>query len=179
MDTSLRGSWTGLDPRHDRVSLLRAALEGVAFAIRAALDSLPGVTSRVDHLRLAGGGSTAPAWRQMLADILGYPLHAVDIPAASGRGAALLGARAAGYLDEPALLRILTPRSRPVADPRDATAAVYALRRARFYRTLQALRHEKAGTAIGLADDASSTVPSPNGVEPGFPDSRSRAATTQ
>jgi xylulokinase len=115
----------------------------------------------------------------MLADILGYPLHAVDIPAASGRGAALLGARAAGYLDEPALLRILTPRSRPVADPRDATAAVYALRRARFYRTLQALRHEKAGTAIGLADDASSTVPSPNGVEPGFPDSRSRAATTQ
>jgi xylulokinase len=179
MDPSLRGSWTGLDPRHDRVSLLRAALEGVAFAIRAALDSLPGVTSRVDHLRLAGGGSTAPAWRQMLADILGYPLHAVDIPAASGRGAALLGARAAGYLDEPALLRILTPRSRPVADPRDATAAVYALRRARFYRTLQALRHEKAGTAIGLADDASSTVPSPNGVEPGFPDSRSRAATTQ
>ena len=96
---------------------------------------------------MAGGGSTAPAWRQMLADVLGYPLHAVDIPAASGRGAAALGARAAGYLDEPSLLRILMPDSRPVADPRDAVAAVYALRRERFNRTLQALRHEKVGTA--------------------------------
>ena len=147
MDTSLRGSWTGLDPRHDRVSLLRSALEGVAFTIRAALDSLPGVTDRIDHLRLAGGGSTAPAWRQMLADVLGYPLHAVHIPAASGRGAALLGARAAGYLDEQALLRLLTPDSRPVADPRGAGAAVYAERRERFSQTLQALRHEKAGAA--------------------------------
>lgn len=148
MDTSLRGSWTGLDPRHDRVSLLRSALEGVAFTIRAALDSLPGVAARVDHLRLAGGGSTAPAWRQMLADVLGYPLHAVDIPAASGRGAALLGARAAGYLDEPTLLDRLTSGSRPAAVPQDSGVAVYAERRERFTQTLQALRHEKAGTAM-------------------------------
>ena len=147
MDTSLRGSWTGIDPRHDRVSLLRSALEGVAFTIRAALDALP-VAGRVDHLRLAGGGSTAPAWRQMLADILGYPLHAVHIPAASGRGAALLGARAAGYLDEPALLEILTPQSQPVADPQDGAATLYAERRERFNQTLQALRLEKAGTAM-------------------------------
>jgi len=145
MDTSLRGSWTGLDPRHDRVSLLRSALEGVAFTIRAALDSLPGVAGRVDHLRLAGGGSIAPAWRQLLADVLGYPLHAVQIPAASGRGAAMLGARAAGYLDEPALLDLLTPDSRPVADPQDAGTAVSAERREKFNQTLQALRHEKAG----------------------------------
>jgi len=148
MDTSLRGSWTGLDPRHDRVSLLRSALEGVAFTIQAALDSLPGVGGRIDHLRLAGGGSTAPAWRQMLADVLGFPLRAVDVPAASGRGAAMLGARAAGSLDEPALLDLLTPDSEPVADPQEATAAVYAERRERFDRTLRALRHEKAGTAM-------------------------------
>ena len=85
----------------------------------------------------------------MLADVLGYPLHAVDVPAASGRGAALLGARAAGYLDEPALLRILTPR-RADRWPTHAMpcAAVYAERRERFTRTLQALRHEKAGTAM-------------------------------
>ena len=148
MDTSLRGSWTGLDPRHDRVSLLRSALEGVAFTIQAALDSLPGVGGRIDHLRLAGGGSTAPAWRQMLADVLGFPLRAVDVPAASGRGAAMLGARAAGSLDEPALLDLLTPDSEPVADPQEATAAVYAERREHFDQTLQALRHEKAGTAM-------------------------------
>ncbi len=152
MDTSLRGSWTGLDPRHDRGSLLRSALEGVAFTIRAALDALP-VTGRVGHLRLAGGGSTAPAWRQMLADVLNIPLHAVHIPAASGRGAALLGARAAGYLDEPALLQALTPQSQPVADPQDAAASFYAERRKRFNQTLEALQFEKAGKKMSLTTE--------------------------
>ena len=147
MDTSLRGSWTGLDPRHDRISLLRSALEGVAFTIRAALEALP-MAGRVDHLRLAGGGSTAPAWRQMLADILGYPLHAVHIPAASGRGAALLGARAADFIDEPHLLEILTPSSRLVAEPQDAAASLYTQRREQFTQTLRALQLEKAGTAM-------------------------------
>lgn len=147
MDTSLRGSWTGLDPRHDRVSLLRSALEGVAFTIRAALDALPG-TGGIDHLRLAGGGSTAPGWRQMLADVLGYPLRAVHIPAASGRGAAMLGARAAGYLDEPQLLQVLSPSSEPVAAPSDSAARLYAQRRELFAQTLRALQLEKAGTAM-------------------------------
>ncbi len=148
MDTSLRGSWTGLDPRHDRTTLLRSALEGVAFTILAALDAMPGITDRVDHLRLAGGGSTAPAWRQMLATFLSYPLRAVHVPAASGRGAALLGARAAGNLDEAALLAVIAPQSEPVAEPQEPAAAVYAQRRDRFDRTLQSLRHEKAGPAM-------------------------------
>ena len=50
------------------------------------------------RLRLAGGGTLAAGWRQLLADVLGLPLYAVDVPAASGRGAALLGAHAAGLL---------------------------------------------------------------------------------
>jgi len=62
---------------------------GTAFAIRDALDALLG-DHRPPHLRLAGGGTLAAGWRQMLADVLEFPLYAVDVPAASGRGAALL-----------------------------------------------------------------------------------------
>ena len=39
----------------------------------------------------------------MLADLVGQPIHAVEPPAPAARNAALLGARAAGLLDEEAL----------------------------------------------------------------------------
>ena len=97
-DPALRGSWTALSLADDRTSLLRCALEGTAFAIRDALDALLG-EHRAPRLRLAGGGTLAAGWRQLLADVLGLPLYAVDVPAASGRGAALLGAHAAGLLE--------------------------------------------------------------------------------
>jgi xylulokinase len=140
LDPSLRGAWTGLGPGHDRSTLLRTALEGVAFTISEAVNALPRIANRVDHLRIAGGGSTAPSWRQMLADVLGYQLRAVHVPAASGRGAALLGACAAGQLDELTLLQLLTPDSELAADPNPGRADLYAHRRRAFRQVLQALR---------------------------------------
>lgn len=147
LDPTMRGAWTGLSPRHDRQRLLRAALEGVALAIRDALDDLLPAGSQVDHLRLAGGGSTAPEWRQMLADTLGYTLRAVDIPAASGRGAAFLGARAAGFLDEAAMLARLVPGTELVATARTAQSEHYAERLDRFRRSIEALRQVSAQQA--------------------------------
>jgi xylulokinase len=80
---------------HRREHLLRAALEGVAFGIRVAFEALPAV-SETTALRLAGGGTEHPVWRQMLADILNRELLTVDTPAASARGAALLAGIASG-----------------------------------------------------------------------------------
>lgn len=70
--------------------MFQAALEGVAMGIRVALEALPDANMSLS-LRLAGGGSVNPVWRQMLANILGRELVAVDISGASSRGAALLG----------------------------------------------------------------------------------------
>jgi len=89
------GAFTGLKTNHRREHLLHAALEGVAFGVRLALEALPKV-DRAPYLRLSGGGSLHPAWRQMLADILGVELVAVDTANASARGAALLGGLVAG-----------------------------------------------------------------------------------
>jgi xylulokinase len=140
MDPGMRGAWTYLSPTHDRSRLLRAALEGVAFAIKDAVDCVLDGSIAADHLRLAGGGSTNPTWRQLLADVLGYPLRAVDVPAASARGAALLAARAAGLIDEPALLENLAQATTVVAEPRADRHAYFTDRHHRFVRTLQALR---------------------------------------
>ncbi|HEX8095004.1 xylulokinase [Jatrophihabitans sp.] len=140
MDPGLRGAWTNLAPRHDRQRLARAALEGVAFAIRDAVGCVLDPAGGVDHLRLAGGGSKHPAWQRLLADVLDRSLHPVDVAAASGRGAAALGAKAAGLLDEPALLEQLTPVTSMTEQPAAGRAEHYLQRHQGFVRKLQALR---------------------------------------
>src|SRR5689334_7182773 len=140
-DPSLRGSWSSLALASDRASLLRSALEGTAFAIRDALDALLGPAGPAPAgLRLAGGGTVATGWRQLLADVLGVPLYAVDVPAASGRGAALLGAIAAGLLGFDDCAGALAPPAALAAEPDRGRAALHAERYARFQEVVQALR---------------------------------------
>jgi xylulokinase len=145
-DPALRGSWTALSLADDRASLLWSALEGVAFAIRDALDALLG-DYRPPHLRLAGGGSLAADWRQLLADVLGLPLYAVDVPAASGRGAALLGLHAAGLLSFDDIAGPLAPPTSLVAEPDPAMTAFHADRHTRFRHIVSVLQPEEEGAA--------------------------------
>jgi xylulokinase len=103
-DPGARGAWTGLGLDHDRGHLLRAALEGVAFALREGLEALEGTGTPVAELRLAGGGASGAGgsgapWRQLLADVLGRPLRLLPegvSAVASARGAALLAGLASG-----------------------------------------------------------------------------------
>ena len=139
LDTHLRGSWTGLDPRHDRSALLYSALEGVAFAAADGLDALPGVPSTDRELRLAGGGTISAGWRALLADVLQARLHAVDVPGASARGAALLAAQAAGLIDDEELVAVAQPHTTLIAAPGPGTTAL-AERRELYLNTLRALR---------------------------------------
>jgi xylulokinase len=95
-----RGAWVGLGLAADRTALLQAAVEGVAFALRHALEALPG--PRPDRLRLAGGGALDPRFQALLADVLGAELRPVEVRSASAIGAALLAAEAA-RLPRPAI----------------------------------------------------------------------------
>jgi hypothetical protein len=63
----------------------------------------------------------------------------VDVPAASGRGAALLGAIAAGLLSLDDVQGPLAPPAHLVAEPDPAVAAFHAERHARFRRIVSAL----------------------------------------
>jgi xylulokinase len=91
-----RGAWVGLGLAADRTALLQAAVEGVAFALRHALEALPG--PRPDQLRLAGGGTLDPRFRALLADVLHAELRPVEVRSPSAVGATLLAARAARLL---------------------------------------------------------------------------------
>ena len=127
LDPDLSGAWLGLRLHHGRAHLLRAALEGVAFAIRQAAEALAQAGHPTAPLRLAGGGSTHPAWRQLLADVLDAPLAAAGTAAASARGAALLAGVAAGVFADAHATLAVAPAPVPVAAPAQPAAyeAVY------------------------------------------------------
>lgn len=100
LDPFARGSWAGLGLAHTRAHLMRSALEGVAFAIRQGMEALERAGTVIPELRLAGGGTHDPRWRQLLADVLGKRLLATETASASAKGAAFLGGIAAGiYMD--------------------------------------------------------------------------------
>jgi len=72
--------------------------------------------------------------------VLGLPLYAVDVPAASRRGAALLGAHAAGLLSFDDIAGPLAPPTALAAEPDPAMTAFHADRHARFRRAVSVLR---------------------------------------
>ena len=122
MDPHLRAGWVGAGPADGPARLMRAALTGVAFGIKAGLDALREQGAAPVRLRLAGGATVHPGWRQLLADVLGVPLDAVSVPNAAARGAALLGGLAVGALAPPDL-DALAPAVTPVAEPRPGELA--------------------------------------------------------
>ena len=79
--------------------------------------------------------------------MLGRPLYAVDVPAASGRGAALLGAHAAGLLSFDDITGPLAPPTSLAAEPDPAMTAFHAERHARFRHIVPALRLTGEGAA--------------------------------
>ena len=124
-DDHVRGAFTGLDLRHDRRHLVRAALEGIALNLAWLLPFVE-AAARTDwpFVRFGGGGAQSDVWAQVLADALDRPVHQLDEPrATNARGAAFLAFAELGHLsldDVPSLLRV-----RAVRDPVPARRAVY------------------------------------------------------
>lgn len=78
-----------------RADVLRAVLESIAFAVRANVEQLERVAGRrIELVRLAGGMSRAPLFRQLLADATGRPIAAARDAQTTALGAAALASAA-------------------------------------------------------------------------------------
>ncbi len=94
-DPDLPGAYLGLRREHTRAHLVRAAVEGVCFQLRAILDSLYAVHP-VTAVHATGGALRSPLWREVLAATLDRPLRIVGEAEGTALGAAALGLVAIG-----------------------------------------------------------------------------------
>jgi xylulokinase len=96
MDPAARGAWIGLSLAHRRPHLVRAILEGVAFALKDSLVRIQTMGAKPEELRAVGGGMRSPLWRTIIASVLEVPLRRLVVEEGAAYGAALLAGVGAG-----------------------------------------------------------------------------------
>jgi xylulokinase len=147
-----RGGLVGLDLAHSRADMARAAMEGIAFSLRMALDRLRAMTPIGPEMIAVGGGAQNAFWRQIYADVFGLRVIKTGIDkSAAALGAAALALVATGIWPDATPLRSLhVEQARTEPDPehqriyeglmegyRMAAAALASLGRQQSERTLQ------------------------------------------
>jgi xylulokinase len=90
MDPNIRAAFIGLSLEHGQAHIVRAAMEGVVFALRQGLDLMCSLGVSMEHLIATGGAVNHPLWLQLQADIFNFPVAAAMTSQTTGCGAALL-----------------------------------------------------------------------------------------
>ncbi len=70
-------------------NLCRASMEGATFGLRYALDVLTRNGIVPSEIRLVGGGAQSALWRQIVANVFGFPVVCPEITEAGALGAAI------------------------------------------------------------------------------------------
>jgi xylulokinase len=91
-----RGVFFGLTLAHTRSHMMRAVLEGSAYALRDILEAMSGSGLEPRRLTIVGGGAKGPLWRQIKADVTGIPVRVPESVETTAGGAAVLAAVGAG-----------------------------------------------------------------------------------
>jgi xylulokinase len=126
MDPHARGSFIGLGLHHGREHLARAVMEGVAFALRDALEIGLHLSGPVETIIAAGGGAESAVWRQIQADVFGVPLRQTKLVEQASVGAALLAGAGAGLYTDLHEACSHTVKYGPVTEPDPARQKQYA-----------------------------------------------------
>ena len=97
LDPLARGALIGLTLKHKRGHISRAILEGVTYSLRDSLAIMQDLGVPVRQIRVTGGGSKSPFWRQMQADVFGKSVTAMVADEGPAYGVALLASVGAGW----------------------------------------------------------------------------------
>lgn len=130
------GAFIGLHLGHTQGHMVRAVLEGVAFALLQRIELLNLSGHTVQRVIVCGGGSRSEQWNQIKADIFGLPVSAVNPPDTTALGAAM------------AAWRMLRQDRMPVITdlvdylPDVSKKGMYAEMYGRFARLEEQLKHE-------------------------------------
>ncbi|NHA04215.1 gluconokinase [Mucilaginibacter sp. HC2] len=89
-DTQTSGAFLNIKPAHTRAHFLRAALEGVCFALYDVLKTVEDASVNITQVNISGGFVSSATWTQILADITGKKLVVLQPEDASAVGAIYL-----------------------------------------------------------------------------------------
>jgi xylulokinase len=91
-DPKARGGFIGLNLRHTKAHLTRAVMEGITFGLRDSMELIKASGIEIKELRVSGGGARSLFWKQMIANIFGYPVLTVNSTDGPAYGAAVMAA---------------------------------------------------------------------------------------
>jgi xylulokinase len=75
-DPSMRGGFLNISNRTTRNHLTRAVLEGLSYNWRWLKEVAEGFNGRkFPHWKITGGGAVSEVWAQIMADVVGIPIH--------------------------------------------------------------------------------------------------------
>ena len=104
--TNARGVFFGLSLSTPKAALIRAILEGTAFALYHNVEVAGRAGIWLSEIRSVGGGTRSALWNQIKADVLGTPVHLPEAPVGAPFGDAVLAGMGLGlYPDIRAALR--------------------------------------------------------------------------
>ena len=99
LDPNVKGGFFGVSLINNHDDFIRSILEGVSFSLKNCLDIIEDMNVKVEDIRVSGGGAESEIWRQILSDILEYPLSTVKASEGPALGVAILAGVGAGVYD--------------------------------------------------------------------------------
>lgn len=138
-DARIRGVFAGLAHENGRDAMVQAVLEGVAFAFADCRDALAAAGTAIASADVIGGGSRSRFWLEVLANVLGFPIHRLADGETGGAFGAARLARLAVTGEDPVAV-CTPPRRVETIEPDPALAAAYVEALAGWRRLYPAMR---------------------------------------
>ena len=137
-DDSLCSSFTGIRMNHTKGHFTRAVMEGISYSMRDCLNEIRAQNIPIHQFRLIGGGAKGALWRQILCDVIGYPLTCT-MENDSSLGSAMLAGVATGVFDsfQDSVEKCVKVSSQVI--PNEENAAIYEKKFLQYKDTVLAL----------------------------------------
>ena len=129
------GVFFGLNFGTTRAQMIRACMEGVAYALRHNLETAEAAGARADTLRAMGGSANSRIWTQIKADVTGHGIEVPGSDTATTLGAAMLAGVGTGVWRNFEEAAGQTVRVNRTVEPDPAAREIYD----RGYRTYRQL----------------------------------------
>ncbi|MCP4781940.1 MAG: hypothetical protein GY903_14410 [Fuerstiella sp.] len=133
-NTTSRGGYFGLNLNHSAPHMVRAVMEGVAFAMGKDVSIFRERGLNVERIFSVGGGTRNKLWNRIKADVTHSTLELSDEPEAGLKGAALLAATGVGLIDDPVQVAVDRRAKTQTVEPDPDAAAAYADLQTEFVR---------------------------------------------